>query len=283
MQIIKDFTRNARMAGYAGLVALTMGSMSCGYVFGKDPTPTPTSTPTATATYTSTPTYTATPTATPTETPTETPLPPTPEPVYQPPPQPVISNPPIATGNGGIVYLTFDDGYGYPQQILDILNQNSVKASICMLGTVMANNQDLVRSYYNSGDVFCNHTYDHPYLTSLSDQQIRDELTSADNTFNQITGDHLRCFRPPYGATNDRVNSIAAELGYRLLMWSVDTNDWRGLNADAIYNNVATNVREGSIILFHNSNPATVEALPRIIEGLRNSGYTLSTIADMGC
>src|SRR3989344_9698753 len=132
MQIIKDFTRNARMAGYAGLVALTMGSMSCGYVFGKDPTPTPTSTPTATATYTSTPTYTPTLTATP----TETPLPPTPEqivyePVYQPPPQPVISNPPIATGNGGNVYLTFDDGYGYTWEVLNVLDQNGIKASVC--------------------------------------------------------------------------------------------------------------------------------------------------------
>ena len=282
MEIVKDFTRNLRRTATIGLITAAISSYGCGYVFGKDPTPTPTPTNTPTATYTATPTYTNTPTATPTETPTNTPLPPTPEPVvYQPSPQPVISNPPITAGNGGNVYLTFDDGYGYPQQILDVLNQNGVKASICMLGTVMANNQDLVRSYYNSGDVFCNHTYSHPYLTSLSDQQIRDELNSADNTFNQISGDHLKCFRPPYGATNDRVNSIAAKLGYRLLMWSIDTNDWRGLNADTIYNNVVTNVREGAIILFHNSNPATVEALPRIITDLKNAGYNFSTIADL--
>src|SRR3989344_638509 len=285
MQIVKDFNRNYHRVAYAALLAAAIGSYACGLpIFGKDPTPTPTptNTPTATATYTSTPTYTATPTSTPTETPTETPIPPTPEPVvYEPPPQPVINNPPIATGNGGNIYLTFDDGYGYTWEVLDVLNQYGVKASVCILGSVMAGNQDLVRAYYNSGHSFCNHTYNHPNLTLLTDQQIRDELAGAENAFGQITGDHLRCFRPPYAATDTRVNSIAAELGYRPLMWSIDAQDWRGYDANTITNIVLGNAHSGAIVLFHFSNYAVVEALPRIIEGLRNGGYNFSTISDI--
>ena len=292
MQIVKDFTRNIRRTAYVGALVLTVGSYGCDSFpfFGKDPTSTPTPTATPTYTATPTPTYTPTPTLTPTNTPT--PIPPThtpepivyePEPIYQPPPepQPVINNPPVAVGNGGNVYLTFDDGYGYTWEVLDVLNQYDVKASVCILGSVMAGNSDLVNAYYNSGHSFCNHTYNHPNLTLLTDQQIRDELGGAENTFGQITGDHLRCFRPPYAATDARVNSIAAELGYRPLMWSIDAQDWRGYDANTITNIVLGNAHSGAIVLFHFSNYAVVEALPMVIEDLKNAGYNFSTIDDM--
>lgn len=116
------------------------------------------------------------------------------------------------------------------------------------------------------GHFLGNHTASHANLTLLSDQGIRDEI---------LGGVASNFLRPPYGAYDARVQQIAGELGYTIYMWSIDTRDWSGRSAGEITNEVMQNLHPGAVILMHLHGAHTLEALPVIISGIRDAGYTI--------
>jgi peptidoglycan/xylan/chitin deacetylase (PgdA/CDA1 family) len=95
-------------------------------------------------------------------------------------------------------------------------------------------------------------------------------------------------FRPPYSAYDDRLQAYLAHTHRRLVLWSIDSGDWRGLPAPAIVDNVLTRVRNGAIIIFHDSDEnaradrhPTVEALRTILPALNAAGYRMVTVSEL--
>ena len=181
-----------------------------------------------------------------------------------------------------MVYLTFDDGpSGYTQQVLDILNRYEAKATFFVLGANVVDNPSLVRAAARDGMSIQNHTWDHPDLTSESNDEIRSQIRRTDNAIRNAGGGNSTCVRPPYGATNSRVRSVLGDLGKRQLLWSIDTSDYQRPGASTIYRRVVDQVGRGSIVLAHDGGGVrtqTVAALPRILDNLKDRGYRFGTL-----
>lgn len=179
-----------------------------------------------------------------------------------------------------LVALTFDDGPGkYTQGVLDALAAKNVPATFFVLGGNAAGNKDVIARMRAGGHEVENHTWSHPVLTGLSAEAIQREIqrTSA-----VIGGSHF--LRPPYGDYNATVAAAAAAVGHRLVLWTVDTLDWKTRNADAILAKVKEGTKAGAIILMHDGGAdrsQTVAAIPRVVDWLFANGYALTTVSKL--
>ena len=128
---------------------------------------------------------------------------PKPKPTPEPEPEPKAKPKPKSSSGKRVVYLTFDDGPSrYTQQVLDILNRYEAKATFFVLGANVVDNPSLVRAAARDGMSIQNHTWDHPDLTTRSNDEIRSQIRRTDNAIRDAGGGNSTCVRPPYGATN---------------------------------------------------------------------------------
>ena len=118
-------------------------------------------------------------------------------------------------------------------------------------------------------------------MSKLDKATMQRELSTSKEAIENITGKTVKVFRPPYGDYNDALVETAEEMGLYTIQWDVDSLDWKNLSAKEIYNRVVPKVKNGSIVLFHNNGLHTAEALPDIIDALRNAGYEFVTIYDL--
>ena len=184
------------------------------------------------------------------------------------------------------VALTFDDGPSptYTPQILSILKQHDARATFFMLGCWAVKHKDLVSRVVAAGHEIGNHSWSHPDCTKLSSSGIASQLHRWENVVEPLTGKHARYFRPPYGASNGSVRATVGNLGYKIAMWTADTNDWRRPGADAIFNRACNGARDGAIILMHDGGgprDQTVAAVKRLVPALQKKGYRLVTLSQL--
>jgi peptidoglycan/xylan/chitin deacetylase (PgdA/CDA1 family) len=192
-----------------------------------------------------------------------------------------------------VIVLTFDAGSdrGYAEQILNTLAQKNVKASFGMTGIWAQRNPDMIQRIVRDGHHLINHSWDHPSFTGfstntapISSAQRTEQLVRTENLIRSQVGVELKpYFRPPYG---DYDNSVLADLqrnGYLYnIMWSVDTLGWQGLTASQINQRVFNGATPGGIILMHvGAASQDAAALPAMIDGLRQRGYTFATVKQM--
>lgn len=179
------------------------------------------------------------------------------------------------------VALTFDDGPNsrYTPQVLDILYENQVPATFFLVGEKFSGNELLIEEIAASGHEIGNHTFSHPDLTALSTQQIQQEIRQTEEELKKIIPDYtIKYVRPPYGRYNETVEDA---IHLPLILWTVDSGDWENPNAEEIYTSVVSNIQDGDIIVFHDDNAETVEALERIIVELKSRGYQFVTVSQM--
>jgi peptidoglycan/xylan/chitin deacetylase (PgdA/CDA1 family) len=174
--------------------------------------------------------------------------------------------PMISSSDDGTIVLTFDDQGSKAQveAILDILAENLVKAVFFPVGKWAEQNRELIDRMKAEGHLVGNHTYSHANLTKLSEQEVRWEIEHG-------AGRDL--LRLPYGASNAVVESVAADLGYSIYGWNVDSEDWKGVTAQEIVETVIREVKPGSVIVLHLQGKNTAEALKHLIPLLRQMGY----------
>ncbi|MFH1329882.1 MAG: polysaccharide deacetylase family protein [Actinomycetota bacterium] len=173
------------------------------------------------------------------------------------------------------VALTFDDGpaYAYTRQILDILARYDVPATFFIIGRHAADQPDMLRRIVAEGHSVQNHTYGHYRLTRYSDATITEQFESTNRVIQAAGGASPHCMRPPFGAVDDRVRSVAAGLGLATIMWDVDPADWSKPGAGAVASRVLRHADGGDIVVLHDiAGWSTIGALPAIIEGLRARG-----------
>jgi peptidoglycan/xylan/chitin deacetylase (PgdA/CDA1 family) len=172
-----------------------------------------------------------------------------------------------ATCNG-YVGLTFDDGPGTgTANLLNVLRQNGLRATMFNEGQYAAQYPSQVRAQVTAGMWVGNHSYTHPHLTQQSQAQIDSEISRTQQAIANAGGGTPKLFRPPYGETNATLQAVEAKYGLTQIIWDVDSQDWNNASVDAI---VAANARltNGQIILMHDWPANTVAAIPRIAQGL---------------
>jgi peptidoglycan-N-acetylglucosamine deacetylase len=211
------------------------------------------------------------------------------------PPGPAAGAEPVdvwaGTPNEKTVALTFDDGPSpvYTPQIMALFKKYQAHATFFVLGNKVEQTPWLVRALLKDGNEVGNHSFSHPRLTKTGQLSREQELerTAVDLDFLGCPQSQ-RLFRPPYSAYDDRLKAYLAHTRRRLVLWSLDSGDWRGLAAPAIIKNVLSRVRNGSIIIFHDSDEKaqadrhpTVEALKIILPALKAAGYRMVTVSEL--
>jgi peptidoglycan/xylan/chitin deacetylase (PgdA/CDA1 family) len=175
--------------------------------------------------------------------------------------------------------LTFDDGPGpYTDRLLDILKARSVRATFFVVGRNAAEYPEVLRREVAEHHEIGNHTYDHADLVRLSDRGIRREISRTQKIVHRATGWWPTVMRPPYGATDERVNRVA---GLPEIMWRGDTLDWLHRNSRRVRRSVLKLAEPNAIILLHDIRKTTVAAMPRTLNTLIERGYTMVTVSDL--
>lgn len=186
------------------------------------------------------------------------------------------------------IALTFDDGPHptYTAEILDILAEYGIKATFFVIGENARKYPELVRRELAEGHEIGNHTFSHPCKTlpALSYDQLASELLRTENTVFESSEYRVRLFRPPGGITNQTVLSAAKRFDYEIILWNIDTVDWKHTPAPAISSYVTSSVKSGDIILCHDfATPTsnTPAALRLFIPSLLEAGFTFVTVSDL--
>lgn len=180
------------------------------------------------------------------------------------------------------VALTFDDGPGpHTTRLVGMLTSKGARATFFMQGVAIQANPGVARLVANTpGMEIGNHSASHPQLTAVSSDRLRREVVGNHATIKSVTGKDVTVFRPPYGARNNGVDAMAAQAGESVILWDVDTLDWRTRSASAT-RQAANRATPGSIILMHDIHGSTVDAVPGIITDLQAKGYTLVTVSEL--
>lgn len=174
------------------------------------------------------------------------------------------------------VALTYDDGPGGPTgTLLDTLRDRHAAATFYMLGRNASGNPDMVRRVAAEGHEIGSHTWNHPQLPTLDDAAVSREVNDTRALLQQLSGQPVATFRPPYGEYDARVLAAA---GPPAILWNVDTRDWAQPGDDALVRSAVDGSRPGGIVLFHDIHDNAVRVAPTVIDGLRDRGFALATI-----
>lgn len=179
--------------------------------------------------------------------------------------------------------LTFDAGTAAIQtSLLNTLRDTQCYCSFFITGYVTEVQPTLVSRIANEGHSVGNHTYDHPDLRYVFDDEINWQLNVTEDIICNVTGHHTRpYFRAPYGARDSHVLNVAAANGFQHVYWTKSTGDSGGASKQYIIDAATTNIGNGYVILCHCTSPNTADGLPTIISSLRSQGYTLVTLPEL--
>jgi peptidoglycan-N-acetylglucosamine deacetylase len=211
------------------------------------------------------------------------------------PPGPAAGAEPVTVWAGPTneraVALTFDDGPSpiYTPQIMALFKLYQAHGTFFVMGHRVEQYPGLVQGLIQAGHEVGNHSFSHPRLTKIAQLSREQELERTAVNLDLLgCSQSERLFRPPYSAYDDRLKAYLANTRRRLILWSIDSGDWRGLAAPAIVKNVLSRVRNGAIIIFHDNNEdaranrhPTVEALKTILPALKAAGYRMVTVSQL--
>jgi peptidoglycan-N-acetylglucosamine deacetylase len=181
-----------------------------------------------------------------------------------------------------VVYLTFDDGPHptWTPQVLDILADYDASATFFVLGQLAEMHPGLISRIANEGHALANHSYSHPSMAGMSYSQFQWQVQATENAVRPHRME--RCLRPPYGAMDGNTRSFASSLGYEIVLWDVDPQDWAAPGAGVIADRVIRNTSDGSIVLLHDggsNRSQTVQGLRTIMQHLSAQGYQFEALS----
>ena len=191
---------------------------------------------------------------------------------------------PYAThvSGGRTIALTFDDGPDptYTPQVLEVLARFEAVATFFVLGRHVDAHPELVRRIVRAGHAVGAHSYSHAILRWVGPGEIAGELRRSEIALARAAGIRTSLFRHPGGMQGPFLPFVARAGGWRVVVWSVDPQDYTEPGATEIARHVLEAAHPGAIVLLHDGSPdgnesraQTVEALPAILSGLRARGY----------
>jgi probable sporulation protein (polysaccharide deacetylase family) len=171
-------------------------------------------------------------------------------------------------------------GNEYIPKMLEIFEENGVKITFFIEGRWAEKNPDLLRLIHSKGHEIGNHGYSHAHHSSLSFDENVDEIKKAEEIIKNIIGVKTELFAPPYGEYGKQTLKAVNALNYKLVMWSIDTIDWKKPGTKYIVDKVIKYAGNGKIVLMHPTED-TITALPTIIKNLHQKGYKITTVSDL--
>ncbi len=190
------------------------------------------------------------------------------------------ATPSLTARTGKVLYLTFDDGPAVPEteQLLEILAEYDAKATFFVYGTMAKPLPEEVEKIVDAGQAIGNHTFSHPLLTTLSDQEIRQELRSTAKIVGPGMGP---CMRPSYLDTNQRVRRISKQEGYATIMGDLAAQDWTNPPVSTLVKSLRGVTKDGNVIILHDGptgRTSTVAAIRRMMPVWEKQGYSLEAL-----
>lgn len=179
-----------------------------------------------------------------------------------------------------LVALTFDDG-PYPattDRLLGILREKEVQATFFELGTMASRYPEVTKRVYDEGHELASHTMSHRQLNKISAGEVAAEVGGARGVIKDITGEEPSLVRPPYGLIN---NIVIEQAGAPIILWTVDTEDWKSKDAGAVLERTKVTVFDGAVILLHDIYESSVDAAGMIIDELRKDNYEFVTVSEL--
>ncbi|MBQ6386222.1 MAG: polysaccharide deacetylase family protein [Lachnospiraceae bacterium] len=179
-----------------------------------------------------------------------------------------------------LVALTYDDGptKKYTPSVLDAFEKHGQKATFFVVGEMAEQFPEIIQREKELGMEIGSHTYDHPYLTNLTAQEIADEMDKNDEVIRGITGETMEIMRPTGGGVNTTVlNTIQKPM----IQWDVDTLDWDHRDDQKTFDAIMDGVQDGSIVLMHDLHPPSANIADRLITKLNEMGYKCVTVSEL--
>lgn len=189
--------------------------------------------------------------------------------------------------NNKTIYLTFDNGFenGYTESILDTLKEEEVPATFFLTGHYLTSATDLLKRMIKDGHIIGNHSYGHPDMSKLSNEQLLEEWHSFDSKLKELTGiERTYYVRPPKGIFSERDLKVGNEHGYTHIFWDTAFVDWHAdstVGWEYAYDELMNQLHPGAIILLHTVAKHNADALPKFIEDAKKEGYTFASLDDL--
>ena len=181
------------------------------------------------------------------------------------------------------IALSFDAAWGdeYTEGILDTLDKYKVKSTFFLVGFWVEKHPEVVKEIVRRGHEIGNHSTTHPNMSGLNKEQILEEINITGDMIEKLTNKKPILFRPPFGDYNDLLIQTCRDNGYYTIQWDIDSLDWKELGVQPVVDRVTRNVRNGSIVLFHNNAKYMNEYLPLVLERLQADGYEIVPVSQL--
>jgi peptidoglycan/xylan/chitin deacetylase (PgdA/CDA1 family) len=182
------------------------------------------------------------------------------------------------------IAMTFDDGPSatLTPKLLDLLAAHHIKATFFLIGQNVVDHPEIAQRAAREGHEIGNHSWSHPNLGKMSDENVRRELRRTDEAIQNAIGRKPTLMRPPYGSLSARQKRwINQEFGYRIILWDVDPLDWKRPGPAVVCNRILKGTRPGSIVLSHDIHPGTIEAMPATLEQLEAKHFKFVTVSEL--
>lgn len=180
------------------------------------------------------------------------------------------------------IALTFDDGPDpvITPLVLSVLKEKNVPATFFLIGEKAEKYPDLVRQILAEGHQVGNHSYSHSaWLGFFSTNRLREDLEKCNRVLQDISGNSVTLFRPPFGVTNPRYSRALASLSLTSVGWSLRSYDTVIGNSAKLLARLVARVRRGQIVLMHDTLPQTAEALPSFLDYCRDRGIEIGRLS----
>lgn len=180
------------------------------------------------------------------------------------------------------ICLTFDEGYenGFTPSILDTLKEKQVSAIFFCTYDYVSKNPEIVQRMINEGHIVANHSYRHYNMTTVDAETVKDEITILHDYVAEKFAYEMNLFRFPEGEFSEQNLAVVQSLNYQSIFWSFAYADWDTSNPpdeETAYNKIVSSVHNGEIMLLHAVCETNANILPRIIDNIKEQGYTFTT------
>lgn len=184
------------------------------------------------------------------------------------------------------IALTFDDGPDpkLTPEILSILDEYGIKATFFVVGENVEAHPETLEAEVEAGHEIGNHTFTHCRIKNSDSKTLFNEVNACTEAIERYSDVSPKVFRPPEGVVNPTICRLAEALDYKIIIWDIDTLDWRHTPPEKIAENVLTHAHGGDIILMHDyicKDSPTPAALRLFLPKLIEQGYQFVTVSEL--
>ncbi len=185
------------------------------------------------------------------------------------------------------IYLTFDCGYenGNMDNILNALKKHQVTATFFVVGNFINDNPELVKRMADEGHNIGNHSFTHPDMSVMNEEDFKKQLSDLENKYKEVTGNEVvKLYRPPQGKYSLHSLDMANALGYKTIFWSLAYVDWyedKQPTKEEAFDKLLTRIHPGAIVLLHSTSKTNGEILDELLTKWEEMGYEFGDLKEL--